>query len=53
MEVMVAIKRITAGRPAHQPDENDHHADDGEQYEDRADDHEGMPAPWPAPHHVP
>src|SRR5271157_485358 len=51
--VAVVIKRIATGRPAYQPHEDDHHANDGEQHDDRADYHEGMPAPSrPAPHHV-
>ena len=47
----VAIKRVATGRPAHQPHEDHHHANDGEHHEDGADYHEGMPAPSrPAPH---
>src|SRR3974390_911532 len=46
----VAIKRIAARRPAHQPHKDGHDANDGESHEDRADYHERMPSPWAAPH---
>jgi hypothetical protein len=41
VEAVVVAKRIATGRPAYQPHEDGHHANDGVQHEDRADYHEG------------